>query len=368
MDCRQQQLNGWVSALSTVKEQLGDCWEMGLLSGDASFRRYFRISKINSGQKSTVNPLNVIRARRFSETIPSLIAVDAPPELEDNPRFVNLLKAWSHHGIPVPQLVAADFDQGFMLLSDLGDQQLLSLLNSKNVDSFYQSSFDHLVKIQSLPQYQGDRLIPPFDRSEFMGEFKLFSEWFVKKLLEIPEESFKTIQYEKLCDLLIEAALSQPQVCVHRDYHSRNLMVLDDQSLGVIDFQDAVWGPVTYDVVSLLRDCYVQWPASQILSSIRYFRQQAQLQGITVGDSEEEFVRWFDWMGIQRHLKAIGIFSRLWLRDGKPGYLEDIPRTLNYLMQVGLRYEEFVPFSQWLEQEVLPRYHRFLNLMQESES
>ena len=364
MDARHEQLSGWISAQPLVTQQLGQDYEIGLLSGDASFRRYFRVRAKNhflstpSAEKTQSSVYGSVTPAIVANDS-SIIAVDAPPKLEDNPRFVQILRFWEQHGISVPQLLASNFEQGFMLLSDLGDQQLLSLLNLENVESFYKDAFNHLIKIQTLPKQQGDLLLPNFDRVLITDELSLFSEWFVKSLLNFSQNDLEKIQYSSVSEYLIENAQGQPQVCVHRDYHSRNLMVLEDHSLCVIDFQDAVWGPVTYDLVSLLRDCYIQWPKELVKKNVLAFRAQAVDAGVNVGKNEQEFLVWFDLMGVQRHLKAVGIFARLWLRDRKSGYLQDIPRTLDYIVEVCSRYEVLSPFAKWLHCEVVPKYQVF---------
>lgn len=278
--------------------------DISLLSGDASFRRYFRVVPEQGAR----------------------VLVDADPQHEDNQAFVQIARAIQATGVAVPEVFAADFESGFLLLSDFGDQLLLPALQADTVDGLYGAAIETLIQMQKtqcdLPAYDADRL---------RAEMALFDQWFLTFLRIEPH-----FDLSGLYQTLIDSALAQPTVFVHRDYHSRNLMILPNQTLGVLDFQDAVIGPVTYDLVSLLRDCYISWPASVVDSFIKQYHR--------LSESEVDlptFQRWFDWMGLQRHLKCVGIFTRLNCRDGKPGYMADIPRVLEYILQVAQKYPEF---------------------------
>jgi aminoglycoside/choline kinase family phosphotransferase len=306
-------------------------WQLLPVSGDASFRRYFRVLSHNL----------------------SWIAVDAPPEKEDSAPFVNIARAWEPLEIHAPQVFQADLQQGFMLLSDLGDTLYLDRLDSGNADQLYRQAMLTLTHIQQCRTIQGVPF-PPYDRALLSREMALFRDWFVDQLLELALDSSEQQLLDQTFERLIESALEQPQVCVHRDYHSRNLMLIDAQAPGVIDFQDAVWGPITYDLVSLLRDCYIAWPQAQVERWALEFRLLARQAGLLESVSESQFLRWFDLMGMQRHLKAIGIFARLNIRDNKPGYLADIPRTLNYLVQVAAQHPDMAEFGRWLNRRVVP--------------
>jgi aminoglycoside/choline kinase family phosphotransferase len=296
-------------------------------SSDASFRRYFRVIH-DKGQH---------------------IVMDAPPEKEDTEPFIRIATLLSHSGVKVPTIYQKNIKEGYLLLEDFGSRCLLDQLNDTNALPFYQSAFDNLYTLQTKTCVNTCQL-PPYDEGLLTDELALFYDWFLAKYLniKIPEE-LKT----DLNKLLISSALEQPQVCVHRDFHSRNLMVLDDQSLGVIDFQDAVIGPVTYDLVSLLRDCYIAWPKEKVEQWMTLYYQQLVESGL-VTEELSLFKRWFDLMGLQRHLKAIGIFSRLHLRDGKSNYLNDIPLTMNYVSQMCQQYPELKAFNQFLIQQVFP--------------
>ncbi len=296
-------------------------------SSDASFRRYFRI-KVPGGQ---------------------YIVMDAPPEKENISSFIKVAKLLKASGVHVPTIFEQNLTDGFLLLEDFGSQCYLDQLNADNADALYQSAFDSLFKLQANTAL-ADCDLPRYDKQLLARELAIFDDWFLQQLLDIEMPAHIR---DPLYELLIASALEQPVICVHRDFHSRNLMALDSDTPGVIDFQDAVIGPITYDLVSLLRDCYIAWPEAQVERWLtRYYHRL--LQKNLVDCSPAQFRRWFDLMGMQRHLKAIGIFSRLNLRDGKPGYLKDIPRTLNYVIEQVQTYPELSEFSQFLHSRVLP--------------
>jgi aminoglycoside/choline kinase family phosphotransferase len=296
-------------------------------SSDASFRRYFRV--MTSGQ--------------------SFIVMDAPPSKENIEPFIRIAKLLAQSQVHVPTIFQQNQTDGFLLLEDFGSQCFLDQLNSNSADNLYQSAFDTLFRLQTRTSRQNSGLAE-YDKPLLCRELTIFNEWFLGQLLDIqiPE----TI-WEAICSILVGSALEQPKTCVHRDYHSRNLMVLESNSPGVIDFQDAVIGPITYDLVSLLRDCYIAWPEQMVEQwQFNYFERLRKAGFINC--SPQQFKRWFDLMGLQRHLKAIGIFSRLHLRDDKSGYLGDIPRTLNYVTTVCASYPEFSEFNEFLHNHVLP--------------
>ncbi|MDF2181437.1 phosphotransferase [Neptuniibacter sp. CAU 1671] len=335
MDQRFEQLKAWLTEV--LPQQPGFSavsWDVVPVSGDASFRRYFRA--LSNGC--------------------SWIAVDAPPEKEDSRPFVAVAQALAQHEVAVPEIHATDLDQGFMLLSDLGDDLYLGHLTQHSVDALYQQALQSLLLIQACPGLlQGE--LPPYDAALLNREMELFREWFLPGLLGLELSDTENTMLDALFVTLTEAALQQPQVFVHRDYHSRNLMYRPEQAPGVIDFQDAVFGPVTYDLVSLLRDCYVAWPHEQVYGWVEDFRQRILAHGQPVADAFE-FRRWFDLMGAQRHLKVLGIFARLKLRDGKSGYLADIPRTLFYLLHELSVEPALQDVTAWLHQVVIPAMQR----------
>ncbi len=296
-------------------------------SEDASFRSYYRVSINNQ----------------------TYILMDAPPEYEDCRPFVKVLDMLIKHEVHAPHVYAQDLTLGFLLLSDFGNTLYLDELNDKTVNGLYGSAIDTLVQIQSIPSADD---LPAYDAELLLTEMQLFRDWFIHEHLGIKLNDEQTDTLTSTFKLLQDSAIEQPQVMVHRDYHSRNLMVTSNKSPGVIDFQDAVHGPITYDLASLLKDCYISWPADKVAYFCDVFTSKSQ--HITDKIEKNQFMRWFDLMAAQRHLKAIGIFCRLNYRDGKPGYLNDIPRTMRYLTETASKYLDLQAFSQLLE-EIQPK-------------
>ena len=255
----------------------------------------------------------------------------------------------------VPDIKAEDLQKGFMLLEDFGDAQFLPELSPETADALYGSAFAELLKLQRCMGLAA-RELPPYDAAMLQREVDLFRDWFLIELLQVNLSGTDGQRLDQFFTTLINSALEQPQVCVHRDYHSRNLMLCGENRVGVIDFQDAVMGPVTYDLVSLLRDCYIAWPDQDVERWLsQYWELLQQERSEQLGEIDlEQFRIWFDRMGMQRHLKAVGIFARLKIRDGKGGYLQDIPRTMSYLLTVGERYPEHQSIVEWLRAEVVP--------------
>lgn len=304
---------------------------LDVVSGDASFRKYYRMALPRGG---------------------SVIAVHAPPDKEDNDAFVKVQQLLSAHAVCVPELLAWDRERGFLLLSDFGDRLLLPELNGNTVDGYYRQALEELLKLQTVNE--AAEALPPYDSDRLLAEMQLFPEWFVSRLLGYPLSDGERDMLQRLFAKFIDSALEQPQVLVHRDFHSRNIMLLDDGRLGLIDFQDAVFGPITYDLVSLLRDCYVHWPEQQVRGWALAYRDRACEQQLMPSVSDEVFLRWFDWMGLQRHIKVLGIFARLWLRDGKQGYLRDLPLVIHYTLSVAGRYPECAEFVGWFRDRLSP--------------
>lgn len=298
-------------------------------SSDASFRRYFRVTH-HHGQQ---------------------IVMDAPPETEDTKQFIQTASLFKKIGVNVPEIYHQNQKQGFLLLEDFGSICFLDQLNDRTAEKLYQSAFNSLFKLQAQSSLTSKQL-PHYDVTKLSSELDIFYQWFLEQFLKlhIPNNIKKTLN-----TLLIQSAIEQPQVCVHRDFHSRNLMVTAKDSPGIIDFQDAVIGPISYDLVSLLRDCYIAWPEEKVALWMEvYFHKIAEAGLINV--NLKTFTRWFDLMGLQRHLKAIGIFSRLHLRDHKSDYLADIPRTIAYVKLICHKYPELADFNQILIQNILPAY------------
>lgn len=304
------------------------------VSGDASFRRYFR------GASARGN----------------WILVDAPPEKENSRPFLAVQAVLQQGGVRVPQVFAADLEQGFMCLQDFGSDLLWPALEAARLrqdlaaaEALYRQAGDELLKIQRCPAQS----LPEYDAALLQREVLLFRDWLCEGIfgLQLTGEDQRLLS--ALFGLLVESALAQPRVFVHRDYHSRNLMLLES-GMGVIDFQDAVHGPFSYDLVSLLKDCYVAWPADSVEGWALDHLARAHDAGIVRGLGEADFLRSFHLMGVQRHLKAAGIFCRLWRRDGKTGYLQEIPRTLAYISALPSDRGLVGEFKDWLQLKILP--------------
>lgn len=297
-------------------------------SADASFRRYFRV-RLASGQ--------------------SYIVMDAPPDKEDSRPYIEVARRFRALGLNVPEVLAQDLAQGFLLITDLGAQSYLEALNDESVDRLYGDALAALVVLQA-GIFTDSSFLPPYNVALLQREMELFREWYLGRHLGLTLSSTQHAILDRSFAALTESALGQPQVWVHRDYHSRNLMVYPGHNPGILDFQDAVTGPATYDLVSLLRDCYIAWPRARVEEWAKRYYALALQSGVPVYDDAVQFLRAFDLMGVQRHLKAIGIFARLNHRDGKPGYLNDIPRTMGYVLEVSARYPVLQPLQQMLQQ------------------
>jgi aminoglycoside/choline kinase family phosphotransferase len=305
-------------------------------SADASFRRYFRITHEGA----------------------CYIVMDAPPEKEDSRAFIDIANMFLDVGLNVPEIIDENLDQGFLLLSDLGTRLYLDELNQGTVGRLYDDALGALATIQGC--VPGEGVLRDYDRALLMSEMALFRDWLVGRHLGLELTGEQHAMLDAAFDLLADNALEQPQVCVHRDYHSRNLMVSRSNNPGILDFQDAVLGPVTYDLVSLLRDCYIRWPRERVEDWALGYLDLALQSGVLRAEHEDpqRFLRWFDLMGVQRHLKAAGIFARLCHRDGKPAYLGDIPRTLGYVTEVAGRYEQLAGLEDFVRSRVLDALHK----------
>jgi aminoglycoside/choline kinase family phosphotransferase len=306
---------------------------MAPLAGDASFRRYFRIKQGDQ----------------------SFIAMDAPPPRENCTPFVTIAQKLAQHGLKTPTIYAADLMQGFLLLEDFGDVTLLQAFQNGHSSDLYEPTLDALFLLQRCHDIQ----LPIFAAAWMNQEWSWHQEWFLNKLLHLP--SLPKAVDDNYAQL-VASALQQPQVSMHRDYHSANLMLIEKahntDEIGILDFQDAFKGPLTYDLASLLRDCYIDWPAEKVealaLSYLHRFQQVGQLQSISV----QEFLRWFDWMGLQRHLKALLTFARKKVRDQDAHYLPFIPRTLHYIIQVSAKYPELNTLHDYYANIVQPAFHQ----------
>lgn len=328
-DLREIALRDWLGSLklgfSIATETLSPA------SADASFRRYFRVH--------TDQPAR-----------PTLIVMDAPPEREPCAPFVKVAARFAHAQVSVPEVLAADLEQGYLLLTDLGVDTYLSVLNVTNASGLYADAVTALLRIQLLPACD---FLAAYDRPLLERELQLFPEWYLGRQLGYLTSETERAALQKVFDDLLANALAQPQVAVHRDYHARNLMVLPAHQAcgnpGILDFQDAVVGPITYDLVSLFRDAYISWEEEEILDwTVRYW-EAARRAHLPVNPDFGEFWRDFEWMGLQRHLKVLGIFSRLSHRDGKPAYLQNLPLVLQYTRAVASRYRNFFPLMRILD-------------------
>lgn len=300
--------------------------QLQLISGDASFRRYYRAA--------------------------GKIWVDAPPQTEKNREFVRNAAALQQAGIPAPEVYALEPTQGFLCVSDLGDVSLLSRLDADSVRHWYGAAIEQLLPAIATLSLE----VEPFDEAFMARENSIFPEWLLGHHLGLTLEAQEQALLDETFATLSRNNQAQPQVVMHRDFHSRNLMVLADERLAVIDFQDMVLGPLTYDLVSLLKDCYVRWPLPLVRELTALGYRAYQQAGLLSGMSEAQFNRCLALTGMQRHLKAAGIFCRLHHRDGKSGYLKDIPRTLYYVFEVAQAEPSLQAFADWLQRRVLPHF------------
>lgn len=301
-------------------------------SADASFRRYFRVAYQDG----------------------TLIVMDAPPEKEDVGPFIDIAQRLSAAGLHVPTIVARDVAQGFLLLSDLGSRTMLPELTKDSVDHYYRGAIEAVVAMQ---QHTACDALPLYDANLLRQEMQLMPTWFLSTHLSHQPTEDEQAMLDDVFTLLVDNAEQQSQRFVHRDYHSRNLMLIDQPQPAIIDFQDAVLGPITYDVVSLLKDCYVQWPREQVLAWLNHYWQVSEQAGLHQA-SFAQFTRWFDLMGLQRHIKVLGIFARLYHRDGKDGYLNDLPLTWQYVVETAALYPELTAFNEWLTTVVAEKFAR----------
>ena len=326
-DVRLQHLKVWLDEqLATLFADQG--WgavppaTLTAASSDASFRRYFRWE--GAGR--------------------SFVVMDAPPPQENCKPFVDIAFLLAKSGINVPKIYAEDLERGFLLLNDLGNQTYLDVIDSENADALFSDALQALLAFQQLPMVAP---LPSYDVALLRRELELFPEWYVKRELGVEFDATQQQQWQKVSELLIDSALAQPKVLVHRDYMPRNLM-LSEPNPGVLDFQDAVYGPVTYDVTCLFKDAFLSWPEERVRGWLESYWQQASALNIPVQPGFEEFMRASDLMGVQRHLKVIGIFARICHRDGKPRYLGDVPRFFSYIEAVVARRPELADLQALL--------------------
>jgi aminoglycoside/choline kinase family phosphotransferase len=305
-------------------------------SSDASFRRYFRAFLPDK----------------------SMVIMDAPPDKEDVRPYLEVSRLLEGIGVHVPHIYETDIARGLLLLEDLGTTQYLARLKAgDDPNRLYGDALNALAQIQVRGQEAALELAP-YGREPLLREMRLMPEWFCARHLQLELALEEREIIDAAFEFLINEALAQPAVFVHRDYHSRNLMVLGERNPGIIDFQDALRGPLGYDLVSLLKDCYIAWPREQVERWVFELRDRLAALGAPVGHDEREFLRWFDMIGVQRHIKVLGIFARLWYRDGKAGYLNDLPLTLDYIRDACARYRELSELSHLIERRFVPELPR----------
>lgn len=322
-DTRLEALNTWLA------DQLGAIRALQPASTDASFRRYFRAFTADGG---------------------SYVVMDAPPQQEPLAPFLDIGRRLAGAGVHVPLVHVYDIGQGFALLDDLGSTHYLEVLGPDTADTLYGDAFHSLLRIQQT----SCAALPVYDRLMLERETALFPEWFLGRHFGLKLDGSQRAELRAVDRALSAVAGEQPQVFVHRDYHSRNLMRTERNNPGVLDFQGAVRGPLTYDLVSLLRDVYVAWPEPRVRTWALDYRDRIVAAGLCERVADADFLRWFDFMGLQRQIKILGLFARLYRRDGKAGYLGDLPRTLAYILQVAPRYAESAPLAGLLHELEIP--------------
>jgi aminoglycoside/choline kinase family phosphotransferase len=315
---RQKLLTDWLSGLYP-----NETFILAPASADASFRRYFRASFSNGATK---------------------VVMDAPPQHEDCKPFLHVGKLFEDAGTHVPHVYAQDLEQGFLLLSDLGNTTYLQALSADNASQLYGAATDALIKIQLASK---EKELPPYDEALLRRELNLFPDWYIAKHLGVTLTEKQSAKLEECFQRILRNNLSQPCVYVHRDYHSRNLM-LSEPNPGVLDFQDAVYGPITYDLASLFKDAYIRWEEEEIMDWLIRYWEKARKAGLPVREDFGEFYRDYEMMGVQRHIKVLGIFARLYHRDGKEAYLKDMPLVMDYLRRACERYIDLKPLLNLL--------------------
>ncbi len=330
-DLRLQRLRDWIRSFPDF-----DAGSIEVASADASFRRYFRL-------------------RRHDGV--SWVAMDAPPDKEDLGTYLRVTALLESCGVHVPHVLAADTALGFALIEDLGNTHMLTALHrGADAAALYDAALAELARLQ-LGGDGASRELSPYDNATLLREMQLLPDWYCRKHLDFEPSGAEQALLARTFDWLAAGALTQPQVFVHRDYHSRNLMVMRERSPGVIDFQDALRGPVGYDLASILKDCYIDWPRARVVEWLTRYR--AQLLATTAGralagSSDQQFIAWVDLIGLQRHIKVLGIFARLCWRDGKTGYLGDLPRTLAYVQQAARLFPELAAFADFVDTRLAP--------------
>ena len=325
----QQFFSKWIerSLPSTVTSS--GLLQLDALAGDAGFRRYFRVN-----------------------VKPSVIAVNSPPKKEKNAEYVGLSLFLQSQGLITPKIHAVNFTHGYMLVEDFGCTLFCQQLELVDPNGLYDQAETELLKIQTATEKAP--AIPLHDDTKIDQELALFEQWFLNSLLNYQLNKDERALLDSFFATIKSMAKEQPQVMIHADYHSRNLMIIDQGKLGIIDFQDAMLGAITYDLVSLLKDCYVRWPENWVIERALGFKKRLESRALLTDIADSQFLKWFDFMGLQRHIKVLGIFSRLALRDSKRGYLKDIPLVAQYCLEASSKYPQAQAFNSWFRQQILP--------------
>jgi aminoglycoside/choline kinase family phosphotransferase len=329
MSNRLTSLNNWLQTGLGITD-----YKIEKASEDASFRRYYRISVNNN----------------------DAIVMDAPPDKEDCSCFVDIAERLVAAGLYAPRIKAENRTEGFLLLDDLGTTLYLDVLNDSTADELYGDALEAMVVMQGKVNCEG---LPLYTHEKLMGEMGLFRDWLLHKHFQLTLEPETSHMLDQCFEYLANSAIAQPQVFVHRDYHSRNLMQTSMNNPGILDFQDAVAGPITYDLVSLLKDCYIKWPSRKLYAWVEDYHSRV-CSRLDIAIDLPIFIQWFDLMGVQRHLKASGIFARLSHRDNKKHFMKDVPRTLSYITDLKNKYAELDPLIHLIEKDIMPRLEKGL--------
>ena len=324
-----QIFSNWIEQSLPLTATVSNPLQLEALAGDAGFRRYFRLN-----------------------TQVGIIAVNSPPDKEKNPEYVRLSLFLQTQGLITPKIYAVNYQYGYMLLEDFGATLFRQQLELVSPKPLYDLAQKELLKIQQATNKAP--AIPVHNAVKMGQELALFEQWFLNKMLDFQLSANERTMLEDFFQCLISSAEEQPQVLIHADYHSRNLMILDQHKLGVIDFQDAMLGAITYDLVSLLKDCYVCWSPHWVEQQALAYKQCLESANLLCNINDGQFIKWFDFMGLQRHIKVLGIFSRLALRDSKRGYLNDIPLVAHYCLEASMKYPQAAPFNHWFNEKILP--------------
>ena len=351
---RLQQITDWLHI-----QFPGSSFELAPASADASFRRYFRATFTNGCDRDTVLTKSADCGSNRAAASPApdgstapcrgstRIVMDAPPQQENCLPFLHIGKLFEDAGTHVPHVYAQDLDNGFLLLSDLGNTTYLQALeeNAGHAKKLYGDATDALIRIQLASR---ENELPPYDEALLMREMRLFPDWYIAKHLNYTLDEKQAAKLETVFQRIIRNNLAQPRVYVHRDYHSRNLMVADSNP-GILDFQDAVYGPITYDLASLFKDAYIRWEEAEVIDWLIRYWEKARKAGLPVHQDFADLYRDYEWMGVQRHIKVLGIFARLYHRDGKEGYLKNMPLVMDYLRRACARYIDLKPLLNLLD-------------------